>query len=114
GGLAGEKRNYEGHQADRDRSCGCTRADGNRGVGRVCDRTAGTRPLHQSQTKLRGKVNFMLTELPKVKVGALIAVLAGAAMLASAGSAMATLVKSDSISFKGTYNENGEWHTANC
>jgi hypothetical protein len=50
----------------------------------------------------------------KLKLGALASVLAGAVMLAGASSAMAKMVKSDSISFSGTYNATGEWTSTKC
>ena len=58
----------------------------------------------------------MLTGIPKVKVGALVAVLAGALCVAGVGPATASakLVKSDSVSFKGTVNSTGEWLTTKC
>lgn len=52
--------------------------------------------------------------IPKMKLGLLVGVLAGAVMLGSASSAAAKLVKSDSVSFKGTYNANGEWEATKC
>jgi hypothetical protein len=50
----------------------------------------------------------------KLSLGVLVAALTGAVMLAGASSAMAKMVKSDSISFSGPYNAAGEWTSTKC
>jgi hypothetical protein len=59
----------------------------------------------------------MLTASRRLKLGFLVAVLAGVMIVASAGPAVAMmkkLVLSDKVSFKGSYNANGELSSTTC